>query len=152
MFNLTVLGKMAKFFVIYFVIYYIVSYFIRSGEEAFYSFGSFSKKVVFASFMAMFFVMFDGRLFNRHEAGERKPGAMRTFDLKHILNGILMFLLFCVPLILVLYFIFSRYYHEKIDLLKEFMILGVYTLILTILILLFGWIMSRRDKARGNNH
>lgn len=148
MLNRYVIFRMLKFFLMYFLIYAIVSYFMRGSEHPFISFASLSQKVTFAAFMSMFTTIFDGKVINRDPSDEGDQGAPQHYSTSHILQGLLLFLLFSVPLIFILYFVFSDYYNEDINLLKEFLKLGVYTLFLAIVILVFGWFMSRRARNR----
>jgi hypothetical protein len=148
--NKTVLIRTVKYFLLFFVTYFVISYFIRDADEPFFGFRSFSKMVVFAAFMSLFFVRFsserskDGTI--QQSAEVNTPEAVNYF--KFTLTSAAWFLLLSFPLLLLLYFFFSLSQHESINLGREILKLLVFTVLLSILMTLYIRIAQRWNRNR----
>jgi O-antigen ligase len=132
-------SKLARYFLLYFLIYLIVSWFMRDENEPFFSFSNFSHMVEMGCFMAVIFAVFDREGKNEIAAGPNFTVA----HLKHVLSGVLLFLLISLPLCIILYFIFTVFRNENINLLKEIVKLGVFALIAALLFTALLWFRAR---------
>jgi hypothetical protein len=136
--------KFARFFLLYLIICLIVKWFIREENEVYVSFANFSNVVVMACFMGIIFAVFD-----RERAGG--AAAQQVFSKTHLRQlffGIVLFLLVTIPLIILLYFIFTFFRSEKINLLTEFAKLGFFAILAAVLFSTFIWFRSKL-KLRG---
>jgi hypothetical protein len=117
---------------------------MRDENEPFFSFSNFSHMVEMGCFMGIVFAVFD-----REQKSEIAAGPNFTIThLKHVFFGVALFLLISIPLCTILYFIFTIFRKEKIDLLLEFAKLGVFALIAAVLFTALLWF---RSKIRRKN-
>jgi hypothetical protein len=144
--------KLARFFLLYFVISLIISWFIKEDGKAFISFSNLSNKVVLASFMAIIFAVFD----KEKAAKSESHSIFSKAHLRQIFFGIAIFLLISLPLFIILYFIFSNFTIEKINLLEELIKLGVFAIVAAVLFSTFIWFAGvlrlrrrRKDQDLG---
>jgi hypothetical protein len=149
--NQKLLARLLKYFLLYFIIYFVISYFIRVEDLVFFSFASFQKMVVFASYMTMIFVMFDGQSFpdkSRFENAPRSAKFISNYYLDFSISSFVFFIVMAFPFVLILYIFFSNYRHEVLMPGKEIIKLLLYGIILTVINTTAIWILNTRKQKR----